>query len=189
MWRWKLSLRWSSWPRPLGEREIYERAIRHLKAIADKSGQSHLKLRAMLEECIYQRTISEHEKSLATAEEIIKLSREAEENAIEAAALKEAGTTCYLIGKMTKAEEYFHQAAGILASTGDRSQLARVYNNLGLVCRNTHRQEEMVQYFRRALDIFRDIGDTVGSDFHLETWGFSISKKANSSVLTNASQR
>jgi predicted ATPase/tRNA A-37 threonylcarbamoyl transferase component Bud32 len=157
--------------KPLGERVLHEQAVRQLQELADKLERPDLMLRAMLEECIYLRTISEHEKSLPIAERLIGLADEAEDLAIQAAALKEAGTTSYLTGKMDKAEGYFHRAAGILASTDDRSQLARVYNNLGLVCRNTQRQEEMVRYFQRALDIFRDVGDTVGERFPLGNLG------------------
>jgi tetratricopeptide (TPR) repeat protein len=157
--------------KPLGERSLHELAVRNLMTHAERADKPDLKLRAMLEQCIYLRTISEHESSLIVAENLAKVAREAENSAIEAAALKEAGTTCYLMADMSKAEQYFHQAAGILASTGDRSQLARVYNNLGLVCRNTQRQEEMVRYFQRALDIFRDVNDTIGERFPLGNLG------------------
>ena len=157
--------------KPLGERRLHERAVQQLKGIALHTGDDDLQLRAMLEECIYLRTISENEKSLTVARELIDLARKREDEATEAAALKEAGTTSYLMGNMTVAEEYFHQAAGILASTGDRAQLARVYNNLGLVCRNTMRQGEMIRYFRRALEIFREMGDAAGQRFPLGNLG------------------
>lgn len=157
--------------KPQGERDLHQRAVHYLKHMAEALNRPGLQLKAMLEECIYLRTISEHEKSLAIAEEIIRLARENEDNTIEAIALKEAGTAYYLMGRMEKAEEYFHEAAGILASIGDRSQLARVYNNLGLVCRNSRRHEEMILYFNRALEIFRNEGDTIGERFPLGNLG------------------
>jgi len=157
--------------KPLGERRLHERAVQQLKAVAQNSRDPDLELRAMLEECVYLRMISDNEKSLQVARELIELGRAGEDGAIEAAALKEAGTTSYLMGNMQVAEEHFHQAAGILASTGDRKQLARVYNNLGLVCRNTNRQGEMIRYFQRALDIFRELGDGIGQRFPLGNLG------------------
>ncbi len=157
--------------KPLGERSIHERAVKRLSKLAKHTNRPDLLLRAMLEECIHLRTISAHEDSLAVAEKLVEFSRKMEDPTTEAAALKEAGTASYLLGNMDHAEEFFHQAAGILASTGDIVQLARVYNNLGLVCRNTQRQEEMVQYYRRALDIFREAGDTIGERFPLGNLG------------------
>jgi tetratricopeptide (TPR) repeat protein len=157
--------------KPLGERLMHDTAIKQIKKLAEQTGRHDLEMRGLLEESVYLRLISAHEGSLAVAEKLIERARELEDSTIEAAALKEAGTACYLLGKMDKAEENFHQAAGILASTGDRAQLARVYNNLGLVCRNTQRLEEMVQYYRRALDIFREIGDATGERFPLGNLG------------------
>jgi predicted ATPase/tRNA A-37 threonylcarbamoyl transferase component Bud32 len=157
--------------KPIGERETQERTVKLLQSLAEHSKNTSLRLRAMLEQCIYLRTVSDHEMSLKVAEELIEKAREVEDEASEAAALKEAGTSCYLMGNMGRAEEHFHRAAGILASTGDRAQLARVYNNLGLVCRNTGRQEEMVRYFQRALEIFREIGDSIGERFPLGNLG------------------
>ncbi len=157
--------------KPLGERKLHEMAVHQLQAIAGHTGRPDLQLRSMLEECIYLRMISENEKSLQVALSLLELARKKEDEQTEAVALKEAGTTSYLMGNMETAEEYFHLAAGILASTGDRAQLARVYNNLGLVCRNTMRQSEMIRYFRRALDIFREIDDSIGQRFPLGNLG------------------
>ncbi|MFH1675551.1 MAG: tetratricopeptide repeat protein, partial [bacterium] len=157
--------------KPLGERKIHVRAITQLKAISKLAGREDLALRTMLEDCIFLRTISEHDESLKTASDLIQLARELDNPATEAAALKEAGTTSYLMGNMEQAEEYFHLAAGILATTDDRAQLARVYNNLGLVCRNQQRFEEMIRYFERALNIFREIGDSMGERFPLGNLG------------------
>jgi tetratricopeptide (TPR) repeat protein len=157
--------------KPLADKSVHENAVSVLQSLAEALDDAELKLRALLEKCVYLRTVSEHNRSLELAEELVKIAREEDNSEIEAAALKEAGTTSYLMGKMEAAEEYFHQAAGILASTVDRSQLARVYNNLGLVCRNTGRQEEMVRYFRRALDIFREVGDSIGERFPLGNLG------------------
>ncbi len=157
--------------KPLGERTLHNRAVKQLETISDKTGREELALRATLERCIYLRTISENEESLKVAKELIELAQSREDEPTEAAALKEAGTASYLMGNMEVAEEYFHQAAGILASTGDRAQLARVYNNLGLVCRNTMRQGEMIRYFRRALEIFRELNDSIGQRFPLGNLG------------------
>ncbi len=157
--------------KPVGDRKLHEVAIHQLQAIAGHSERKDLELRALLEECIYLRMLSENEKSLKVANNLVELAKDADNEAIEAAALKEAGTTSYLMGNMEEAEEHFHQAAGILASTGDRAQLARVYNNLGLVCRNTMRQGEMIRYFNRALEIFREIKDNIGQRFPLGNLG------------------
>ena len=72
---------------------------------------------------------------------------------------------------MKEAEDFFHRSAGIFATTVDRSQLARVYNNLGLVCRSTMRQGEMIQFFNRSLGIFRDASDLIGQRFPLGNLG------------------
>jgi len=157
--------------KPLGDRKLYERAVLQIQAIADHNNDRKLKIRADLEECIFLRMISEHERSLNAAQALIDIAAQHDDMVTQAAALKEAGTTSYLMGKMESAEEYFHQAAGLLASTDDRSQLARVYNNLGLVCRNTARQGEMIRYFNRALDIFRETGDNIGQRFPLGNLG------------------
>ncbi len=157
--------------KPLGERKLYETAIQRLQAIAEHTGRDEIELKSMLEECIYLRMMSENEKSLKVAQDLFELAKERDDEITEAIALKEAGTTSYLMGNMDTAEEYFHQAAGILASTGDRAQLARVYNNLGLVCRNTLRQTEMIRYFNRALEVFREIDDQIGQRFPLGNLG------------------
>jgi len=157
--------------KPVGDRKLHQVAIHQLQALAGHSGRADLELRALLEETIYLRMISENENSLHVSEKLIEMAKNNDNEPVEAAALKEAGTTSYLMGNMQTAEEYFHQAAGILACTGDRAQQARVYNNLGLVCRNTMRQGEMIRYFKRALDIFREIGDNIGQRFPLGNLG------------------
>jgi len=157
--------------KPLGERSLHKKAIHHLQAIAGHTQRPDLELRSMLEECIYLRMISENEKSLKVAENLVKLAKLREDQTTEAVALKEAGTTSYLMGRMDAAEGIFHESAMILESVGDRSQLARVYNNLGLVCRNTMRQQEMIEYFNRALDVFREIDDKIGQRFPLGNLG------------------
>jgi len=157
--------------KPLGERSLHKDAILQLQAIAGHTGRKDLELRSLLEECIYLRMISNNERSLDVAAGLAEIAGQRGDQISEAIALKEAGTTSYLMGRMEAAEEYFHKAAGILASTGDRAQLARVYNNLGLVCRNTARQQEMIQYFNRALEVFRDIGDMIGQRFPLGNLG------------------
>jgi tetratricopeptide (TPR) repeat protein/tRNA A-37 threonylcarbamoyl transferase component Bud32 len=157
--------------KPLGERIIHERAVRDLQVLAENLGVPGLKLKAMLEECIYLRAINEHEHSLSVAEEVFRLASEEENNPISAVALKEAGTACYIMGRMDQAEEYFQQAAGILAVLGDHVQLARVYNNLGLVCKATDRQDEMIRYFRQSLEICRGVGDKAGERLPLGNLG------------------
>ncbi len=157
--------------KPLGEHKMHEKAVTHLMGLAKHTERADLELRAMLEQCVLLRMLSDHEQALKVAEELVERAGELEDSSTEAAALKEAGTSSYLMGNMAEAEDYFHRSAGILASTGDRAQLARVYNNLGLVCRNTQRHEEMVQYYSRALDIFREVGDTIGERFPLGNLG------------------
>ena len=157
--------------KPLGERVIHEQALHQLQAIAGHTGKEDLELKALLEECTYLRMISENERSLKIARELIHKAGEAGNEDIEAAALKEAGTCCYLTGELKEAESMFHHSAGILASIGDRPNLARIYNNLGLVCRSTNRQDEMIQFFNRALEIFRDTGDLIGQRFPLGNLG------------------
>jgi tetratricopeptide (TPR) repeat protein/tRNA A-37 threonylcarbamoyl transferase component Bud32 len=157
--------------KPLGEHKVHKQAFHQLQAIAGHTGRVNLELKSMLEECIYFRMTSDFERSLKITTLLLRKARDNGNEKIEAAALKEAGTNCYLTGRMKEAEDFFHRSAGIFATTVDRSQLARVYNNLGLVCRSTMRQGEMIQFFNRSLGIFRDASDLIGQRFPLGNLG------------------
>ncbi|MEJ0029353.1 MAG: tetratricopeptide repeat protein [Bacteroidota bacterium] len=62
----------------------------------------------------------------------------------------------------TKALEYYFQARKIYEEAGDKSKIAMMYTNIGIVMKERMDFAEAAAYYRNALNIYQELHDKFG---------------------------
>jgi tetratricopeptide (TPR) repeat protein len=106
------------------------------------------------------RTLGQFEQSHKHLEQLLSVSREAEERGEEGSALYYLGRNYFEQGYKKEALEYFEQALHISREVGDRIGEGKIVTVLGRLYNELGRREQARESIKQALDIFRKVGDS-----------------------------
>jgi signal transduction histidine kinase len=84
------------------------------------------------------------------------------------------GVAFFYLGDYNGALENYFLALGIKERTGQKDDIWREYNNIGLVLRNLEQYDEALKYFRLALGLIQKKGDRISEAIALNNIGYSL---------------
>jgi DNA-binding SARP family transcriptional activator/tetratricopeptide (TPR) repeat protein len=112
------------------------------------------------------RQLGQHDQAGDYHQQALSLLREIGDRGGQAEALNGSGETLLATGQHTQAQDSFAAALTLARRTGDRYQQARAHHGLAGSCRAAGDTSSADRHWRRALDIYTDLGTPEATHMH-----------------------
>ena len=132
-------------------------------AALEKTGARYVRIRALELQARLAVTDKKFQEAFDLRQEALAIAEEFNDRRNIAIMLNNLGDSAEQVGDYHSAYTFIAKANQVSSEIGDQQLLALTSNNLGLLCLQNNNLPEAIQYYHKSLDMYRRIGNTLGT--------------------------